>query len=247
MTLITFQDGKPVLRDGKVGTEQACCCNKQCCPLTCIITFTVNGIQYTWNLQYAADGTFYEFGQLEDEYGEPLSCFDGSSSLHTTHVQGCVVCENGKHRVGFGLVAKSGFVQGDCDHWVTNHPLFGDDRIQNIFYQKARLHVLEIDSCALCPSVTDLGVQDFEWLDDFITAGPQGAAGNTVAASACAAMRGWMTIKTECGSYCVDPLGPPEGCDPDFLVTTGPPTISAPCDPSSYEISGVSTECCEFP
>ena len=26
MTLITFQDGQPVMRDGKVGTEQACCC-----------------------------------------------------------------------------------------------------------------------------------------------------------------------------------------------------------------------------
>jgi hypothetical protein len=26
MTLITIQDGKIVLRDGKVGTEQACCC-----------------------------------------------------------------------------------------------------------------------------------------------------------------------------------------------------------------------------
>lgn len=26
MTLITFQDGKAVMRDGKVGTEQECCC-----------------------------------------------------------------------------------------------------------------------------------------------------------------------------------------------------------------------------
>lgn len=26
MTLITFKDGKPLMRDGKVGTEQACCC-----------------------------------------------------------------------------------------------------------------------------------------------------------------------------------------------------------------------------
>lgn len=26
MTLITFSDGKPVMRDGKVGTEQECCC-----------------------------------------------------------------------------------------------------------------------------------------------------------------------------------------------------------------------------
>jgi hypothetical protein len=29
MTTITAQDGKIVMRDGKVGTEQACCC-KQC-------------------------------------------------------------------------------------------------------------------------------------------------------------------------------------------------------------------------
>jgi hypothetical protein len=29
MTLITFQDGTVVVRDGKVGTEQACCCG--CC------------------------------------------------------------------------------------------------------------------------------------------------------------------------------------------------------------------------
>jgi hypothetical protein len=37
MTLITFQDGAVVLRDGKVGTEQACCCEPEppcnpCCP-----------------------------------------------------------------------------------------------------------------------------------------------------------------------------------------------------------------------
>lgn len=33
MTLISLQDGKPVMRDGKIGTEQACCCgggNKRC-------------------------------------------------------------------------------------------------------------------------------------------------------------------------------------------------------------------------
>ena len=32
MTLITFQDGKVVLRDGKVGTEAACCCCPPGCP-----------------------------------------------------------------------------------------------------------------------------------------------------------------------------------------------------------------------
>jgi len=30
MTQITFQDGKPVLRDGKVGTGQGCCCKQDC-------------------------------------------------------------------------------------------------------------------------------------------------------------------------------------------------------------------------
>lgn len=30
MTLITLQDGKLVLRDGQVGTEQACCCSCTC-------------------------------------------------------------------------------------------------------------------------------------------------------------------------------------------------------------------------
>lgn len=33
MTLITFQGGKPVFRDGKVGTGQGCCCDG--CPLEC--------------------------------------------------------------------------------------------------------------------------------------------------------------------------------------------------------------------
>lgn len=32
MTVIRLQDGKPILRDGKVGTEQACCCGGGCPP-----------------------------------------------------------------------------------------------------------------------------------------------------------------------------------------------------------------------
>lgn len=32
MTLITFQDGKPVMKeDGTIGTEQACCCVEESC------------------------------------------------------------------------------------------------------------------------------------------------------------------------------------------------------------------------
>ena len=35
MTKITFQNGKPVLRDGKVGTGQGCCCDRDPCYLEC--------------------------------------------------------------------------------------------------------------------------------------------------------------------------------------------------------------------
>ena len=35
MTLITFQDGGVVFRDGKVGTEQECCCQQCRCLLEC--------------------------------------------------------------------------------------------------------------------------------------------------------------------------------------------------------------------
>lgn len=30
MTLITFEDGKAVMKDGTIGTEQACCCDRPC-------------------------------------------------------------------------------------------------------------------------------------------------------------------------------------------------------------------------
>lgn len=52
MTLITFQDGKAVMRDGQVGTEQECCCGEASCdcPLTvqwggnaAELTFTIGG------------------------------------------------------------------------------------------------------------------------------------------------------------------------------------------------------------
>jgi len=43
MTLITFQDGSPILKDGKVGTEQACCCDGGGCAASCEDELTVTG------------------------------------------------------------------------------------------------------------------------------------------------------------------------------------------------------------
>lgn len=47
MMLITFTDGKPVMRDGMIGSEQSCCCGNGCeCPMTldnCTLTITYTG------------------------------------------------------------------------------------------------------------------------------------------------------------------------------------------------------------
>jgi hypothetical protein len=43
MTRITFQDGKVVLRDGQVGTEEACCCGGECeCPNECVENLAIS-------------------------------------------------------------------------------------------------------------------------------------------------------------------------------------------------------------
>jgi hypothetical protein len=48
MTLITFQDGQPVMRDGKIGTEQECCC-EQCCVTLYANTNIAGAYQEDWD------------------------------------------------------------------------------------------------------------------------------------------------------------------------------------------------------
>jgi hypothetical protein len=81
MTLISFQDGRLVLRGGKVGTEQACCC-QECAPCPdleslCIsITLTdYNGTVYTADqddiVWFGNTGTIY-FADFE--YAVTIAC-----------------------------------------------------------------------------------------------------------------------------------------------------------------------------
>lgn len=55
MTLITFQDGKVVMRDGKVGTEQGCCCgcatDEDCTTQCCV---------YVWQAYSPVDPVTFE-------------------------------------------------------------------------------------------------------------------------------------------------------------------------------------------
>ena len=66
MTLITLQDGKIVLRDGKVGTEQACCCEG--CPPGSVCLANVT---YTLN---PCDDSSGEFLYYVNGGAEPCAC-----------------------------------------------------------------------------------------------------------------------------------------------------------------------------
>jgi len=88
MMLITFQDGKPVMRDGKVGTEQECCCEPPCCVQ--LLTFQnvlaayTEGYENCWKpmtqeiqsrLQAAGWTVTLNETPTTDEFGEPMIAF----------------------------------------------------------------------------------------------------------------------------------------------------------------------------
>ncbi len=79
MTQITFTDGKVVMRDGKVGTEQACCC-KQCvcgdCPESLGFSVTFYGTRdgtLTFTHPHAAGGSGSASLALCDRVGDSTS------------------------------------------------------------------------------------------------------------------------------------------------------------------------------
>lgn len=65
MTQITLQDGKLVLHDGKVGTEQACCCGGDCC-CKCRVKVTFPGI--------FDDGDYVNAYSLNENNQETFPC-----------------------------------------------------------------------------------------------------------------------------------------------------------------------------
>jgi hypothetical protein len=81
MTLITFQGGKPVLRDGKVGTEQACCCG--CIPCAC-----EKAVDYTFNQRGK-----WELGDTPPEPTEgEATAYNASDSCYLQTLTPCQTC-----------------------------------------------------------------------------------------------------------------------------------------------------------
>lgn len=129
MTLIAFQNGKPIFRDGKVGIEQTCCCN-ECPPCPDFSTYcvTLTLTDYNGNVSTADEGDI--FWDDEGTYG---SVFIGGFeySVEIVCVQGVLTVavfwagfiQNCNCTAGYGELIQS------CTYVVDNATIdivFGD-------------------------------------------------------------------------------------------------------------------------
>lgn len=105
MTLITFQDGRAVMRDGKVGTEQACCCQPPCvCPDLESLCISLTLTDYNGNVSNADQADFFWFGGVGTafidgfSYSVSISCADGVISVFAGwagFIENCVCTSGG--------------------------------------------------------------------------------------------------------------------------------------------------------
>jgi hypothetical protein len=74
MTSITIQDGKLVLRDGAIGTEQACCCGVpggcEGCALQCEVVFLRDGVEM---FRFFLSGVLLDSGCTFEEFTGDLN------------------------------------------------------------------------------------------------------------------------------------------------------------------------------
>jgi len=134
MTLITFSDGKVVLRDGKAGTETSCCCEGT--PCTCPnLLFDVE-VQITLARSYGICGVA-EFNTpivayLNGNYPCSNNIFTAEGDLDTT------LCDPEEYCGGFRVFFQ---IVGECDCTSTDvceveivgwEPISCPDGIQNV-------------------------------------------------------------------------------------------------------------------
>jgi len=80
VSLITVHDGKVIFRDGKVGTEQACCCGGVC------DEYVAYCAKYEWSITYLVEGnngwdqkTTTGFAVFYTTEGSTMVCLDGNA------------------------------------------------------------------------------------------------------------------------------------------------------------------------
>lgn len=134
MTLITMTDGKVVMRDGQVGTEQACCCDVPCdCdPSQLYVIPSSCGIDY---LALNLDFLFADCGHDAVSY---TALIDPASTLFDYtfadslgcdwQVTGNINCVGTRYTLSFTLASTSGADGGQCCYTVCDvdsPPQFG--------------------------------------------------------------------------------------------------------------------------
>ena len=112
MTLIAFQDGKPILTDGKVGTEQACCCveGEEPCscgfvlPEGCEVDYIAVTLEFRFN--NCGNGLATQEFILNDEndfglWVDPL--LDENGNVFQANVS--LQCSGGQYRISWIVIA----------------------------------------------------------------------------------------------------------------------------------------------
>lgn len=99
MTYITFQDGRVVMRDGKVGTGQGCCCGGGCenCGLTCCLTIQGKNTCIGGTDVITSDPpAVVNWGSTINEIGATAASYQYLSDAFDFTVLVDWVCENGQ-------------------------------------------------------------------------------------------------------------------------------------------------------
>jgi hypothetical protein len=123
MTLITLQDGKVVLRDGKVGTEQACCC-EACNETAAFFSYKDIGLDADPD-QICADALAY-MEWLRDRL--IARGFTGVSLRNSVPEGFSVGDENDPETCEFSVIAcceNANFEDLQCEVWGDIGPIFG--------------------------------------------------------------------------------------------------------------------------
>jgi hypothetical protein len=112
MTLITFQDGAVVFRDGQVGTEQACCCQPECkCAFDNFTSSFTNDGQC--NIEYISVEIEFRFSTCGNALGEAEFTLNAENFWQENKL---VNDENGTE-VQASAALRCGFVNGQFDKY----------------------------------------------------------------------------------------------------------------------------------
>jgi hypothetical protein len=117
MTTIAFEDGKPVFRDGKVGTGQECCCGSECDCEGCDYSVDIEIEGQTLNVSLNVP-SFQNRLFLCSDNGDPVTPPIGASTSRVVEASAYCDSETKKTKVYVRISVDCGDSFGVCDRIV---------------------------------------------------------------------------------------------------------------------------------